>query len=141
MNGPRSGRCSRAYRREITPQSSVVHDPTYAARYFDARFARDADRGQWWATLGDSIVGFANVERGENEAGETFGDVKDFYVVPQWRRRGYGEEFARLLIQQVKARGAVRVTLRARLDSPAAVAFWRHLGFDPILYIMIKELE
>jgi ribosomal protein S18 acetylase RimI-like enzyme len=98
-------------------------------------------RRQWWANVDLVIVGFANAELLTDDTGDAYGYLMDFYIVPERRRQGHGEAFARLVFQWMKEHGATWVSLHTRLDSPAATAFWRHLGCEPRLYVMRKLLD
>lgn len=131
-----------AYWREIFPRSPVVQDPAYRDRYFAGRFRRPSDgASQWWAKAGEKIVGFANVELAKNDVGDVYGIVKDFYIRPDRRHRGQGRAFAELLFRWLHERGARHISLRARVDSQAAVAFWRSIGCEPLHYEMRKYFE
>ena len=129
-----------AYWHEIMPR--IVQDPARLAQYFETRFAAGTGRNQQWrAKLDQIVVGFANAELLMDDMGDTYGYLKDFYILPEWRRQGHGAAFARLVFQWIKEHGARRVSLHTRLDSPAATAFWQHLGCEPRLYIMRKPLD
>ena len=131
-----------AYWQEIFPRSPVVHDPAYRARYFESRFPRQSgDACQHWAKVGEEIVGFANVQLTKDDAGDIVGCIKDFYISPDWRRQGHGAALAELLFLWLHGQGARRVSLRARIDSPSAVAFWRSVGCEPLHYEMRRYFE
>ncbi|MDA8169859.1 MAG: GNAT family N-acetyltransferase [Nitrospiraceae bacterium] len=47
-----------------------------------------------------------------------------------WRRRGYGSRAFRLLAKNLKTRGIFeRLTVRVEKENPAAISFWRKMGF------------
>ena len=130
-----------AYWQEIMPHSPILKDPARRARYFDVRFGAGNGRGhQWWAKVDDAIVGFINADLLIDEAGETYGYLKDFYIVPERRRQGHGAAFAGMIFAWMREHGAARVSLHTRLDGPAATAFWRRLGCEPVMYIMRRTL-
>jgi GNAT superfamily N-acetyltransferase len=131
-----------AYWEEIFPRSAVVHDPAYRERYFEGRFPHGADRAsQWWAKAGEDIVGFANIELAQDDVGAAVGWIKDFYISPERRRQGHGAAFAGLLFRWFEEQGAWRVSLRARIESHSAVAFWRSVGCEPLHYEMRRYFE
>lgn len=131
-----------AYWQEIMPNSPIIQDPTRRARYFETRFATGAAGGhQWWARLDELVVGFGNAQLLTDEAGDRYGYLKDFYIVPERRRKGHGRVFAGLIFQWMKNHRATRVSLHTRLDGPAATAFWQRLGCEPRMYIMRKTLD
>lgn len=131
-----------AYWGEIFPRSPVVQDPACRARYFEGRFPRQShDVCQWWAKADGEIIGFANAELTNDDAGDTCGYIKDFYVIRGRRRQGHGAAFADLLFQWLHWQGARRVSLHARIDSPTAVAFWRSVGCEPLHYEMRRYFK
>jgi ribosomal protein S18 acetylase RimI-like enzyme len=56
----------------------------------DGFAARAAGGHQWWARLDESVVGFGNAQLLADEAGDRYGYLKDFYIVPEQRRQGHG---------------------------------------------------
>ena len=130
------------YWREIMPQSPIALDRVRRERYFETRFARRTGRDyQWWEKDEEITVGFANAALLTDEAGDIYGYLKDFYITPEHRHRGYGGAFARLIFDWLKTHGAGRVSLHTRLDSPAATAFWQRMGCERRMYIMRKLLD
>ena len=62
------------------------------------------------------------------------GDEKEIYlrqlfVVREHRRRGYGREALRILREQIWPRDK-RLTVEVLVRNPAAVAFWRAVGYS-----------
>jgi GNAT superfamily N-acetyltransferase len=85
-------------------------DPTNRGRYFEGRFPRNAPGlSQWWAKTEESIVGFAGVELAEDHIGNIYGVIRDFYIIPAWRRQNYGRRFAQMLLDWMRRQGPNRV--------------------------------
>ena len=117
-------------------------DPTNRVRYFEGRFHRNTPGlSQWWAKTGESIVGFAGVELAQDHIGNTYGVIKDFYIIPAWRRQNYGRRFVQMLLDWMRRQGANRVYLNVRLDMPGSQAFWEKVGFETVLHRMRRLLD
>jgi predicted acetyltransferase len=70
-------------------------------------------------------VGFAMVRSGQVIAGRGVVDfsMTEFFVARPWRRRGIGQEAARLILDRFAGQWHIMETLR----NPQAVAFWRRV--------------
>ncbi|HKG24950.1 MAG TPA: GNAT family N-acetyltransferase [Thermomicrobiales bacterium] len=124
----------------LMPHAPVVQDPARGEVEFRSRFRLDdAESLHWWAVLDGIRIGFAKVDLAE-ENGERSAQVRDFYVEPEWRRRGYGRAFARAMIGWLREQGVGQIDLNVRRDNPVALAFWRSLGFDLALYHLRRYL-
>jgi GNAT superfamily N-acetyltransferase len=127
---------------ELMPHAPVVQDPSIRPRYFEHE-CRLGQPGHyaWWAVAGDERVGFAHLELDEDWSGRPWAYVKGFYVEPRWRRQGIGRAFVREIAIWLNEQGVYRVDLHARSDTPAALAFWRAVGFDLASYRMRRYLR
>lgn len=56
-----------------------------------------------------------------------WGFIREFYILPGHRRRGYGTQLAQWTAQRLREMGAARLYLTA--DS--AIAFWQRCGYTP----------
>ena len=122
------------YWRGLMPDALVVRDPVRGEAAFLRRFRfDDAGSAHWWAVLDGTRIGFAKVDL-RDDAGERSAQVRDFYVEPEWRRRGHGRAFAEAMFAWLRAQGVEQIDLNVREDNPVALAFWRSLGFDLALY-------
>ncbi len=68
------------------------------------------------------------------------GRIIEFYIMPEFRRRGIGRQFIEEAIQRLKARGAQLITAEFPSLNEIAVSFYEKLGFRPIINIYAKEL-
>jgi ribosomal protein S18 acetylase RimI-like enzyme len=126
---------------ELMPHAPVVQEPSIRQRYFAHEF-RLGQPGHlaWWALAGGQRVGFAHLELNEDWAGRPWAYIKGFYVEPRWRRQGIGRAFATGIAEALRDSGVYRIDLHARSDTPAALAFWRAVGYDLASYRMRQYL-
>lgn len=126
---------------ELMPHAPVVQDPSIRPAYFDREFRLGApDHRAWWAVVEDERAGFAHLELNEDWAGRPWAYIQGFYVEPRWRRQGIGRAFATAIVDNLREQGVHRVDLHARSDTPAALAFWRAVGYDLASYRMRQYL-
>jgi len=90
-----------------------------------------SDRHLELCWMGDIPVGFlyGKVDHKEHRGfvKPGYGYVMEFYVVPDWRRRGIGTQMFRHLERSFAADGAERMYLTT--DTECGIPFWKHLGF------------
>ncbi|MFP6646283.1 MAG: GNAT family N-acetyltransferase [Candidatus Latescibacterota bacterium] len=55
--------------------------------------------------------------------------ITDFYVDPDWRRKGVGTSMVRGTLARFDELGVEEVTLTVRRDTPTALTFWEAQGF------------
>lgn len=124
----------RRYWLGLMPHAPVVQDPVRGEAEFLSRFLFD-DPGSvlWWAVVGGTRIGFAKVDLGEDADGG-WAQVRDFFVGPEWRRRGHDRAFAQAMIARLREQGIVLIDLNVRRDNPVALVFWQSVGFDLALY-------
>jgi GNAT superfamily N-acetyltransferase len=126
---------------EIMPHAPVVQDPSIRPLYFGHEF-RLGQPGHlaWWAKVRDARAGFAHLELDQDWSGRPWASIKGFYVEPRWRRLGIGRAFAVAIAEHLRNCGVYRIDLHARSDAPAALAFWRAVGYDLASYRMRQYL-
>jgi ribosomal protein S18 acetylase RimI-like enzyme len=126
---------------ELMPHVPVVQDPAIRPAYFahEFRLGKPGHRA-WWANVNGAHAGFAHLELEEDWAGRPWAYLKGFYVEPRWRRQGIGRAFASEIAQHLRDAGVYRIDLHARSDTPAALAFWRAVGYDLASYRMRRYL-
>jgi len=126
---------------ELMPHAPVVQDPSIRPAYFDHEF-RLGQPGHraWWALVHGERAGFAHLELDEDWAGRPWAYIKGFYIRPRWRRQGFGRAFAIALAEHLRECGVYRIDLHVRSDTPAALAFWRAVGYDLASYRMRQYL-
>jgi ribosomal protein S18 acetylase RimI-like enzyme len=128
---------------EVAPFSAKLAPAAHrllGSVYEDGRFGSVAEGfDTWWATVrrdsefdarlclcavdGDTLVGFALCW--------TSSFVKDFGVLPFYRRQGVGEALMRTAFHALKDRGFEEIALKVRNNNETAIRFYRRLGFAP----------
>jgi ribosomal protein S18 acetylase RimI-like enzyme len=132
---------------ELMPHAPVVQDPSIRPAYFCHEFCLgQPGHRAWWAVVDDppaaggQRVGFCHLELNEDWAGRSWAYIKGFYIEPRWRRQGIGRAFAQAILDHLRKQGLYRIDLHARSDTPAALAFWRAVGYDLASYRMRQYL-
>jgi ribosomal protein S18 acetylase RimI-like enzyme len=57
--------------------------------------------------------------------------VDDFFVKPDYRRKGVGRELAKRLVEECKRMQIDEIGFEVLSDNKTAAAFWRSVGFKP----------
>lgn len=123
------------YWKDLMPQSRVVQDAAVRRTYFQRRFRLDdPDVYIWWARIEGENVGFAHVVVREDETGESYASVKDFYIESPHRHRGYGKALWERVRERLARSGVQRIDLHVRPDTPTAMDFWTSVGFELASY-------
>ncbi|MCQ8893948.1 MAG: ribosomal protein S18-alanine N-acetyltransferase [Methanolinea sp.] len=86
------------------------------------------------ATAGDRVVGFI-VGGLEDTGEEVYGHICNLAVDPQVRKKGIGRRLVAREEQQFAVSLATGVQLEVRLSNKPAQAFYRRLGYRPVLRI------
>jgi ribosomal protein S18 acetylase RimI-like enzyme len=74
------------------------------------------------ATSGDKVIGFARIV----SDGKIYGLLTDFIVSPEHRRKGYGQELARMVVEQCEQGGLRVIQL---LASREGFSVYKRAGF------------
>ena len=98
------------------------------------------------AEMNGEIIGSAHGEitHRTDYTPKTVGSISTVYVVREFRKRGVGALLVKQLCELFDAEGVEDVTLRYIIGNKEAEAFWRKLGFKPIITTAktsLKELE
>ena len=92
---------------------------------------------EWWSSLNEdaefdpALFMIAATEEGEPIGlvqGWTSAFIKDFAVVPSWRRKGVGEALLLSIFHAYHLRGASFVDLKVVKDNAVAINFYSRLG-------------
>jgi GNAT superfamily N-acetyltransferase len=79
----------------------------------------------------DTIVGVAMaVHTRSAELGRVM-TVDDFFVKPDYRRKGVGRELAKRLVEECKRMQIDEIGFEVLSDNKTAAVFWRSVGFKP----------
>lgn len=102
------------------------------------------------AFLDDKPVGFATCFLGYSTfKAAPLLNIHDITVMSDYRRRSIGSALLNTITREAQLIGCCRLTLEVRDDNPAAMALYRHNGFDismpggkPVIHhLMEKPLE
>ncbi|CQI97146.1 acetyltransferase (GNAT) family protein [Yersinia rohdei] len=67
--------------------------------------------------------------------------IKDFYVLPQYQRQGYGSSCLQELERLLVAQGIFEIKLRVAADNPQAKRLYEQMAFVVTGFNMSKSLE
>jgi len=67
------------------------------------------------------------------------GAIVDFYVMPEHRRKGLGEDFLNSMTKELKKRGAGLIVAEFPFQNKIASTFYQKLGFRPVIGIFGRE--
>jgi GNAT superfamily N-acetyltransferase len=123
---------------EHDPSLLVSPNPHYTAEEFRLKcfegtleMLGDSDRHLELCYDGEALIGFLEgVVEHEHLVGfikPGWGCVREFYVKPECRRKGYGKAMAERLEALFSADGATQMYLTA--DAVTGVPFWTEMGF------------
>lgn len=95
------------------------------------------------AVRGEKVVGLLKADVVERVFYEPplEGIIREFYIMPEYRRRGLGKEMLSTATKHLKEKGARLITAEFPSQHKIAVAFYEDLGFRPIISIYARETE
>ncbi len=67
------------------------------------------------------------------------GVIKEFYILPEYRRKGIGKRLIVEGMNQLRKRGAEVIMASFPAHNEIAINFYRKLGFRPVEYLFAKE--
>jgi GNAT superfamily N-acetyltransferase len=116
----------------LTDAAAGPADPRMQA-YFEFRHHPQRalpTRVGFLAMSGEQVIGYiaGHLTTRHNCGGE----VQYLYVAPEFRRKGVARALLHLMADWFHAYAAVRVCVCADLESPAALAFYEHVGAAPL---------
>lgn len=68
------------------------------------------------------------------------GVIKEFYILPEYRRRGIGKRLMIEGIEQLRRKGAEIIMASFPALNEIAINFYKKMGFRPVEYIFAKEV-
>lgn len=89
-----------------------------------------------------TVVGFAHGAvrlQPDHLAGGPVGSITHVYVRPEYRRGGTARALVAVLADWFAQRNVARTELTVVAGNPAALAFWRSLGFTVTLYQLARH--
>lgn len=101
---------------------------------------RSPYEGLWVLIEGGQVVGFVWAAIISTLVDERLGYLKNLYVVPWARGRGYGARLLAVAEEWMRRLGAPRATLDVTADNETAVRLYLRCGYEIKRYRMEKEL-
>jgi ribosomal protein S18 acetylase RimI-like enzyme len=120
------------YHRELDAYDPDADEPWSLDEYRAAVLDDLEGREQLWIRAGGDRAGFVVVRtlpdwpREERDIAE----IAEFYVAPDFRRRGVGQAAVAALLAEHRRRGTHLVEASILRNNAAAHAFWAALGFE-----------
>ncbi len=79
------------------------------------------------AAADDLVLGYVGSQTVMDES-----DMMNLAVLPQYRRQGIGEKLVTSLIEHLKTRGSVSLTLEVRVSNSNAISLYQKMGFSQV---------
>lgn len=123
----------RAYIKELDEHQNNVTSDDFLTKWIDGIISiqGDSDRHLEYCYDNDMLVGFlyGKIDHSEHKGFKKvgFGYIMEFYVLPEHRRKGYGEEMFLHLEELFRKDGAKRMYLTS--DPVTGKPFWEAMGF------------
>ncbi len=86
----------------------------------------------------EQLVGYLWYGLSENDSAAF---IKDFYVLPQYQRKGYGSSCLQELEKQLVDQGIFEIKLRVAADNPQAKRLYEQMAFVVTGFNMSKSLK
>lgn len=123
------------YAKELDKHQNRSTDPQMLKKWTDSIIAKQSDASRCLKLCCDnsSVIGFlyGKIDRPEDKGFKKtgFGYVMEFYVLPYYRRKGFGREMFGFLENFFKTNHVRQMYLTA--DPVTGKPFWEALGFTP----------
>ena len=85
-----------------------------------------------------STVAYAIYGTAERGTGEKFVFLKQFFVLREHRRQGFGREAIRLLLTEILPPDTL-ISLDVLIHNRAGLEFWKSIGFQEISVTLAKQ--
>jgi ribosomal protein S18 acetylase RimI-like enzyme len=127
------------YWRDLVPGAKILGDLILAEVTFEQRYRwTGASNNPYWAVSQKRKVGFL-MYRVFDDGSTAY--IHDFFVVPGFRRQGYGSEMLGLLGKHLSKKGVRQLELGVLAKNRGAYSFWEKQGFELQSYRLGRSLE
>lgn len=94
------------------------------------------------AVEGNKVIGVlkGDVEDRKFYKPRYVGVIREFYILPEYRRKGLGKRLMAEGIDQLRKKGAEVIMASFPALNDIAINFYKKMGFRPIEYIFAKEV-
>jgi GNAT superfamily N-acetyltransferase len=110
----------------IKGKSKELFKQEYAEK-LDRRL-KENERGLFLYAIEQEIFGLSNVYMTRNQI--TTLHIAEFYIIPEYRKRGFAVQMKDQIVQWGKIRGASQLKIEVDKDLRGANNFWSHFGFS-----------
>ncbi|MBP9892346.1 MAG: GNAT family N-acetyltransferase [Planctomycetes bacterium] len=128
------------YFRENWPENLEGHSDwrTHYKSWLKTR-AKEGGRRLWTIKVGGKLAGLANFYSSGPE-GARVGHISEFYVKPDFRRRGIGRDLFYMIRHELEKDGCRILKSEVQPDEPGRISFWEELGFEVVKVQMALNL-
>lgn len=122
---------------EFDPLFKVADDAPRQAKEYLSEALHNKDTLVLVCEMRGKVVGLvkADVRRRRFYEPPLVGEIVDFYVLPEFRRRGLGEELVGQAKAKLREKGAQIVTAEFPSQNQIAVSFYQKNGFRPVISV------
>ncbi|MGC9050217.1 N-acetyltransferase family protein [Pyrobaculum sp.] len=127
---------------EFDPLLQVAPDVEQAARKYLENALNNPSSVLVVAVEGSKVVGLlkGDVEDRIFYYPKYAGIIKDFYILPEYRRKGIGKRLMMEGVEQLRKRGAEVIMASFPALNEIAINFYKKMGFRPVEYLFAKEV-
>jgi len=127
---------------EFDPMLTVTGEIEDVARKYASEALRDPNSLVLVCEEGGRVVGFLKADVVDRLFYEPRreGVIREFYLLPEFRRRGVGRTMIEKAFEELRSMGAGIITAEFPSQHKIAVSFYENLGFRPIISKYAKEV-
>ncbi len=127
---------------EFDPMLTVTGEIEEVARKYVSEALRDPNSLVLVCEEGGRVVGFLKADVIDRLFYEPRreGVIREFYLLPEFRRRGIGRTMVEKAFEELRSMGAGIITAEFPSQHKIAVSFYENLGFRPIISKYAKEV-
>ena len=127
---------------EFDPMLTVNDEIAEVARRYASEAMRDPNSLVLVCEEGGRVVGFLKADVIDRLFYEPRreGVIREFYLLPEFRRRGIGRTMIEKAMEELRSMGAGIITAEFPSQHKIAVSFYENLGFRPIISKYAKEV-
>ncbi|MFQ5950716.1 MAG: GNAT family N-acetyltransferase [Candidatus Geothermarchaeales archaeon] len=127
---------------EFDPMFQVREDAEEQLREYLSQAIHDPERIVLVAVVGRKVVGMVKADLVDRlfYVPKIKGEIVEFYVLPEFRRKGLGEELMEQTFKRLNKEGADIIAAEFPALNQIAVTFYKKQGFQELVYIYAKTL-
>jgi len=127
---------------EFDPMLTVTDQIEEVAREYVSEALKDRNSLVLVCEEGGKVVGFLKADVIDRLFYEPRKDgvIREFYLLPEFRRRGIGRIMVERAYEELRSMGAGIITAEFPSQHKIAVSFYENLGFRPIISKYAKEV-